>query len=97
MSLGLLDITTIIKKEFGSIDFTLHIKDKESLDSDIRNVILNMVNNNEITELKQIECAVIYIKENFETIKNNFSKKDIIENRLKKIKQNVEEGLKNNT
>jgi hypothetical protein len=60
MSLGLLDINDIIKKEFGSIDFTLHIKDKESLDSDVRNGILEMVEENTITNHKQIKCAIIY-------------------------------------
>ena len=95
MSLGLLDITKVIKKEFGSIDFTLHIKDKESLDSDVRNALLEMVENNEITEIQQIECAIGYIKNNFEYIKDNFTKRDIIATRLEKMTKYIKEGLQN--
>lgn len=93
MKLRLLDINNAIREEFGTLDFTVHIKDKESLDSGIRNALLEMLEENEITTNNQIENAIKYIRKHFEEIQEKYNKKEIIEENWNMIKEYIRKSL----
>lgn len=93
MELHLLDINDAIKKEFGTLDFTIHMKDKESLDSGIRNALLEMLEENEITSKKQIENALLYIREHFEEIKDKYNKRKIVQENWDMIKEYIRKSF----
>lgn len=89
----LLDVVSEIRNVFGAIDFSLHVKGKESFDSAVRNAILEMVEAKEIVNKKQIKEAVLCVKENFEEIIDKFDKGRIVSHNWEIIKNYIRKGL----